>query len=56
VAVVALVCSWRRWVVKSPLYVSVHHGSDFATIGPLNLRADMDAQHMVELVRSLVAL
>ncbi len=42
--------SWRRWMVKSPQYVSVHLGTNFATIGPLNLRADMDAQHMAELV------
>lgn len=41
---------WRRWVVKCPQYVAVQLGTDLTTVGPLNLRADMDEMHMRELV------
>jgi hypothetical protein len=41
-------------VIKSPQYVAVQHGTDLTTVGPLNLRADMDEKHMVELVRVFV--
>ncbi|KAL6046966.1 hypothetical protein QOT17_021900 [Balamuthia mandrillaris] len=49
--VVRFHCSGRLVKVRCPLHVAVALGTDFSGVGPLNLRADMDERHMLELLR-----